>query len=199
MNKQILYTIVLAFILSACTNSAPTPTIQPVGSTTPLPETKTSSPSADSSQNWKTYSSTDYSVQYPNGWTVEEGTNGLVEIFNPKTAVDAVGNGGGNHKIETEYVNITQVNSTQTVKQYVDEILKTNPAYINVSTDVLQREVIKINNVTAEIMNDNGQAAAAKILHVSNGKKMFILYTSDLDIHDLNKNEVKLINSLKFK
>ncbi len=208
MNKNIIAIALLTIMLAACTSTNTTTKTESTISVLETPSSTattttsiapTNTPSATSNQsNLKTYTTAEYSIQYPAGWTVTK-EQGQVEIYNPKTMVDAATNGGRTKKIKSEYVNIAETVSTQSVKAYVDNMLKTNPAFMNVSASVLQREELTINNVKAEAMIDEGEAGSAKIVTISNGKKIFTIYTSAMDIHQQNKAEVQIINSLKFK
>lgn len=121
---------------------------------------------------WKTYNATNFTVIYPADWTTKT-DSGILEIYDPNSIQNQTTNGGGTTKIASKFIDIQVINSTQTVKEYVDKAI-TGPQYNGVE---IKRRTLYINGLPAEIYNNAGEGQRGDIAVISNGKELAIINT----------------------
>jgi hypothetical protein len=132
----------------------------------------------DQTTDWKTHTTSSYTIKYPQNWKLRTETD-YVNIYNPDT-VDSKGeaNGTGLYNNSSEFLIVSTQNSTKTAKQFVDELLKTDPAYTTLSTTQIARENIKVGTFVAEKIKDQGEGSIGNVYYVSNGEVIARIQTS---------------------
>ncbi|MDQ3099466.1 MAG: hypothetical protein M3Q44_07010 [bacterium] len=165
MNKKYLIVFSLVLFLTACTSKKEQPTL------TPRP---TLSPTVQPSPTpvWKTYTSPDFSIQYPRQWRVAT-DSAYVSLYNPATMLQE----------STQFVGILTIPSSQTATQYVDDLLKNNSVYSVVPKDKLGRKSITISGRPAEMIIERASIdpmteGQGNAIYLSTGKKIFYIHTS---------------------
>lgn len=140
---------------------------------TPTIAQSTPTPTLDPTANWKTYSTSTYSIKYPNAWLEKtDSIASLDHIYDPNSMQSKPNNGTGTISYPTKFVNIATIISTDTPKQYADKMTTNNPAYTGVRTE---RRTISINNLSAETYKESGEGSMGYDIVVSNGNKILVL------------------------
>lgn len=124
--------------------------------------------------NLQTYTDgTNFRIKYPSDWTMKI-DSGINEFYNPNTMTKQTTNGGGVISIPTQFVNISTRNSSQTPKQYVDDLFTKVP-YTGDHSVQATRQTILLNGLTAEVYMESGEGSQGYDIVVSHNNHLFII------------------------
>lgn len=156
--------------------------------------TSAHTPTPNLTANWQTYTSSTYSINYPNTWKMKaDSFNPNFDSFYDPSSLVACNPNHCSGSLPTTYVNISTLASSETAKQYADRTTS-NPLYKNQGS---VETPVTFNGISGYIYKDAGEGSQGYIIVVSNGRT---LVTINIPYGDITQDATisHMLQSFKF-
>ncbi len=152
-------------------------------------------PKYDPTADWKTYEGNGFSVKYDPTWQANADNDfGVTSIYDQNSWEEKVGNGGSKVGKPAKYFTVQIKNSTQSVKQFVDQAIK-GPEYNGGNAE---RQIVSVGVLTGEIYKSGGEGSDGYIIVFTNGDGKIATINIPYSSPSENETIYNMLSTFKF-